>query len=61
MDYKRKTDEELVDDTLNTSARASVEMMRRLKNATDYSSRVIIVLTVILVILTAVLIWQGFK
>lgn len=61
MDYKKKTDEQLVDDTLNISERASVEMMRRLKNSTDYSSRVMIVLTIILVILTLVLIWQGYK
>ncbi len=59
MDYKKKTDEELVDDTLNVSTRAFVEMMRRLKNSTDYSSKVIIILTIILVILTYVLIWRG--
>ncbi len=61
MEYKNKTDNELVDQTLNTSSRASVEMMRRLKNSTDFSSRVVIVLNVILVILTIVLIWQGWN
>lgn len=60
MDYKKKTDYELVDETLNTSARASVEMMRRLKNSTDFSSWVMIALTIILVVFTGVLIWQGF-
>ena len=61
MDYKNKTNEQLVNDTLNVSERASVEMMRRLKNSTDYSSKMMIVLTIILVFLTVVLIWQGFK
>jgi hypothetical protein len=61
MDYKNKTDEELVDETLNVSSRALVEMMCRLKNSTDYSSKVMIWLTVILVVLTVVLAWQGFK
>lgn len=62
MDYKKKTDEELADEpTLSVNTRASNEMMRRLKNSTDYSSRVMIVLNIILVILTGVLILQGFK
>lgn len=62
MDYKKKTDEELVDEpTLSVNTRASNEMMRRLKNSTNFSSWVMIALTIILVILTGVLIWQGFK
>ncbi|MDP4020807.1 MAG: hypothetical protein Q8P58_02095 [Candidatus Adlerbacteria bacterium] len=61
MDYKKKTDEELTDDTLNVSSRASVEMMRQLKNLTDFSSQVMMALTVILVVFTGVLILQGFN
>lgn len=62
MDFQIKTDKELVEDG-DIGARglsAQVEMMRRLKNSNDFSSRTMIVLTVILVIFTAVLIWQGF-
>ncbi|MEK7136059.1 MAG: hypothetical protein AAB821_00485 [Patescibacteria group bacterium] len=62
MNYKNKSDDELVGEpTLNVNTRASNEMMRRLKDSTDYSSRVMIVLTIILIILTGILIWQGFK
>ena len=63
MNYKNKTDKELVADP-DIGARglmAQVEMMRRLKNSMNFSGWVIIILTVILVIFTGVLIWQGFK
>lgn len=61
MDYKDKTDDELVSAVLNVSIRPLVEMMRRLKNSINFSSLVMIVLTIILVIFTGILIWQGFK
>lgn len=61
MEFKNKTDRELVDETLNVSIRASNEMMRRLKNSTIFSSWVMVVLTFVLVILTIVLIYQGFE
>ena len=61
MEYKDKKDNELVNETLNMSNRASVEMMRRLKNSTNFSSWAMITLTIILVVFTGILIWQGFK
>ncbi len=59
--YKDKTDEELVDRTLNTSTKPLTEMMFRLKKSIDFSSWAMIVLTIILVIFTGILIWQGVK
>ena len=61
MNYQDKKDKELVNDS-DAAVRglsASIEMMRRLKNSTDFSSWVMIGLTFVLVILTLVLIWQG--
>jgi len=62
-EYKNKTDDELVSNAWKTTngRTASVEMMRRLKNSINFSSWVMIVLTIFLVIFTAILIWQGFK
>ena len=60
MDYKNKTDEALVDETLNLSERSTVEMMRRLKNSINFTSWVMIGLTIVLIILTVVLIPEGF-
>lgn len=62
------TDKELVKQagehpyTISGTARAQsapVEMMRRLKNSINFSSWAMIALTIILIIFTAVLIWQG--
>ena len=39
---------------------AQIKAMLRLKNSMNFSSAVMIILTIILVILTGVLIWQGF-
>lgn len=61
MDLKNKKDEELVSDAWNTisSRTNSIEMMRRLKNSiekldktTDKYSRILIILTIILVIVS---------
>ncbi len=61
-EYKNKTDDELVAISWKQTTRgASVEMMRRLKNSTDFSSWAMTSLTIILVVFTGVLIWQGFK
>ena len=58
-EFKNKSDDELVAGSLKPAA--AVEMMRRLKNSINFSSWVMIALTVLLVVFTAVLIWQGFK
>jgi len=61
-EYKNKSDDELVAISWKQTTRgASVEMMRRLKNSMNFSSGVMVVLTIILVIFTGILIWQGFK
>jgi len=41
--------------------RRLMEMQRRLKKSTNISSAIMIILTFVLVVLTIVLIWQGFK
>jgi hypothetical protein len=41
--------------------RRLMEMQRRLKKSTNISSVIMIFLTFVLVVLTIVLIWQGFK
>ena len=63
MDFENKKDEELVSDAwkIISGRTNSIEMMRRFKNSNNFSSRVMIVLTIILVIFTSILIWQGFK
>jgi len=70
MDYKNKKDNELVElaseGIIGTSSGckyqgAQLEMMRRLKNSTKASNIIMIILTVVLVVFTGVLIWQGFK
>lgn len=63
MGYKNKTDEELVEEIKSVACGQgpSVEMMRRLKNSMNFSSWVMIILTIVLVIFTAVLIWQGIE
>jgi len=62
-DYKNKIDDELVEGGWKNITRgpSMVEMMRRLKNSMNFSSVVMIILTIILVIFTGVLIWQGLK
>lgn len=40
---------------------ATAELIRRLKNSINFSSWAMIILTIILVIFTAVLVWQGLK
>jgi len=59
--YKDKSDDDLVSDSWETinGRMISIEMMRRLKNSINFSSWVIVVLTIILVIFTGILIWQG--
>ena len=63
MDEEKKTDKELVEDPKIgvRGLMAQLEMMRRLKNSMHFSGWVMIVLTVILVIFTGILIWQGFN
>ena len=64
-EYKNKNDEELVkmaeSGTNPKVPIAQIEMMRRLKNSTKFSSWVMIILTIVLVIFTAILIWQGIN
>lgn len=61
MDYKSKSDEALVDETLNISERSSVEMMRRLKNSIEHLdknttrwSRSLLIATLVLLVVAIV-------
>jgi len=58
--WREWTDDELVREGFNVDAEASVEMMRRLKRSNEILATVNIVLTAILTVLTAVLVFAAF-
>lgn len=64
-EYKNRSDDELVSYNIHTntltSRQVTIEMMRRLKDSNIRSGNIMIFLTLALVALTLVLIYQGFR